>query len=135
MLKLAIAGPRKAKNDGVYDVRVAVKNVGSMAATDATLTVELPPGVLYLTQASKVKGGSAATGFSQAGQTLEWTGINLNRKGAGLGLKLTVRFGSCADGKLEMNAFTNVGGQCLASANPSCSYVEHKKGWTPCAPP
>lgn len=83
---------------------------------------------------NQVKGGTDASNFGQTGQTLAWTGFDLNRKGAALSLKLKVKFTACADGRLEMNAFTTVGGLCLATANPAYAHVEHKKGWTPCPP-
>lgn len=44
-LKVGIGGPRKAKNEGVYDVRVAVKNTGDAAAAGTALTVSEGSGV------------------------------------------------------------------------------------------
>lgn len=95
----------------------------------------LPDNVLYITQAGKLKGGSGTPTFTRAGQTLTWTGVNLEKKGAGFGLKLKVNVTNCADGRLEFNAFTTAGPSCMASANPSSTTVRHAKGWAACPPP
>jgi hypothetical protein len=91
----------------------------------------LPDGVL-LKRPGKTKANPA---FVQNGQALTWSGIDLNKRGASLRLRLKVNVTNCADGLLAFDAGAIVGGSCPAvAANPVSATVKHKKGWEACPP-
>ncbi len=92
----------------------------------------LPAGVLYK---SHHAGSKSGTTFTETGQDLTWSGIDLPKRGASLRLRLKVNVTNCADGQLAFAAATTVGGICPATATPATATVKHAKGWVACPPP
>jgi hypothetical protein len=93
----------------------------------------LPANVLYKSQSKAMM--TSAT-FTQTGQDLLWTNINLPKRGASLRLRLKVNVTNCADGTLQFAPGVIVGGACPAvAATPVSGTVRHLKNWAACGPP